>query len=257
MSARDIRTTPLPADARGWLPTVASLRRRFYPDAIARDPVATFVQRLARAVKATDRVLDLGAGAGELNHYRLKRRVRQLVGVDLDPRVGQNPLLDAGLSADIYALPFRDNAFDLVFSIYVLEHVERPSALAGEIARVLRPGGRCVVLTPNIFHYVSAIARITPTRFHQWTNERRGRASHDTFPTWYRLNSRGALRRHFQQAGLKTVAIDAIEVQPNYLTFHPFAYAAGIGFERLVNATSALSSLRVNLIGTFEKPLCQ
>jgi SAM-dependent methyltransferase len=256
MNTRDIRTAPLPADAQSWLPTVASLRRRFYPDAIARDPVAVFVQRLDRAVKPGDRVLDLGAGAGELSHYRLKRRVRQLVGVDLDPRVGQNPLLDAGIGADIYALPFRDNSFDVVFSIYVLEHVDRPSALAAEVARVLRPGGRCIFLTPNVYHYVTLLSRLTPTSFHRWVNERRGRASDDTFPTCYRLNSRGALRHHFRQAGLKTVAIDAIEVQPNYLTFHPLAYAAGIGFERCVNATSALSSLRVNLIGTFEKPPC-
>ena len=256
MNARDIRTAPLPA-ARSWLPTVASLRSRFYPDVVGRDPVAAFVRRLERAVKPCDRVLDLGAGAGELNHYSLKGRVRQLVGVDLDPRVRSNPLLDAGLGADIYALPFRDNSFDLIFSIYVLEHVDRPSALAGEVARVLRPGGRCIFLTPNVYHYVTLLSRLTPTSFHRWINEKRGRAADDTFPTCYRLNSRGALTREFGRVGMRKVAIDAIEVQPNYLTFHPLAYAAGVVFERIVNATSALSSLRVNLIGTFEKPRCR
>jgi SAM-dependent methyltransferase len=238
----------------GWLPTVTSLRRRFYPDVVQRDPVARFVNGLDAIVKPGDRVLDIGAGAGELNAYALKGRVQQIVGVDRDPRVSANPLLDTGLSADIYALPFRDGSFDVAFSIYVLEHVDRPAQLTAEIARVLRPGGVCLILTPNVFHYVTMLSRLTPTSFHRWANERRGRASDDTFPTCYQLNSRRALKHHFSAAGLQTIAIDAIEVQPNYLTFSPVAYALGVGYERTVNATERLSSFRVNLIGLFRKP---
>jgi SAM-dependent methyltransferase len=241
--------------AAEWMPTVASLRRRFYPDVVQRDPVARFVNRLDTIVKPGDRVLDIGAGAGELNAYALKGRVRQIVGVDLDPRVSTNPLLDSGLSADIYSLPFRDGSFDVVFSIYVFEHVDQPRALASEIARVLKPGGRCLTLTPNTFHYVTLLSRLTPTSFHKLVNERRGRASDDTFPTCYKLNSRRALTRHFSAAGLDTVAIDAIEVQPNYLSFSALSYALGIAYERLVNATAHGELLRVNLIGLFRKPV--
>jgi SAM-dependent methyltransferase len=231
------------------------LSRRFYPDVVDRNPVAQFVNHLYSVVGATDRVLDLGAGAGELNAYALKGRVRRIVGVDFDPRVTANPLLHSGLTADIYALPFRDASFDVVFSIYVLEHVDRPRPLASEIHRVLRPGGICLVLTPNVFHYVTLMSCLTPTVFHRWVNQLRGRASDDTFPTCYRLNSRRALKRHFADAGLETVAIDAIEVQPNYLTFSALAFVLGIGYERLVNSTERLSSIRVNLIGRFRKPL--
>ena len=254
MNARESRSGVLTAPPETWLPTVGSLQRRFYPDIVARDPVATFVRRLDPLVRPTDDVLDLGAGAGELNSYALKDRVRRLVGVDLDPRVGFNPLLHAGLRADICALPFREASFDIVFAIYVLEHVDRSAALVADIHRVLRPGGMCLVLTPNVFHYVTMISRLTPTRFHRWVNERRGRRSADTFPTLYRLNSRTSLRRQFGKAGLRTVAVDAIEVQPNYLTFSPLAYLLGVGFERLVNATDGLAALRVNLVGMFEKP---
>jgi SAM-dependent methyltransferase len=254
MNAPHMQTTPTLGRTE-WIPTVAALQRRFYPDVVARDPVARFVNRLEAIVKPGDRVLDIGAGAGELNAYALKGRVRQIVGVDLDPRVATNPLLDAGLTADIYALPFRDNSFDVVFSIYVLEHVDRPSALAAEIGRILRPGGLCFVLTPNLLHYVTVTSRVTPTAFHRWVNAWRGRAAEDTFPTCYRLNSRRALRRHFSAAGLDTVSIDVIEVQPNYLSFSAFTYALGVAYERLVNATESLSSLRVNLIGLFRKPV--
>ena len=53
-------------------------------------------------------------------------------------------------------LPFADGAFDLVFSLYVLEHVpDRPGALA-EIHRVLSPGGRIVAFVPNAVERVYA-----------------------------------------------------------------------------------------------------
>jgi SAM-dependent methyltransferase len=240
--------------ARGWLPTVGELRERFYPDVVQRDPVAAFVRHLESAVKPTDDVLDLGAGAGELNTHVLKGRVHRLVGVDVDPRVGTNPLLDAGVIADIGMLPFRDRSFDVLFSIYVLEHVDRPGDLVAEIGRVLRPGGMCLMLTPNILHYVTLFSLLTPTRFHKWINVKRGRPAEDTFPTVYRLNSRRALTDHFNGAGLEPVSIDLVEVQPNYLTFSPISYALGVGYERLVNATEMLSPFRVNFIAVFRKP---
>jgi len=51
-------------------------------------------------------------------------------------------------------LPFRDNAFDAVFSFNVLEHVRDPFACARELVRVLKPGGRlyCVVPFLQPFH---------------------------------------------------------------------------------------------------------
>lgn len=242
--------------AEPLFPTVDSLQQRFYPHPERSDPVVAFVRHLERVVKPCHDVLDLGAGAGELNSYALKGRVRRLVGIDRDPRVASNPLLDFGFRADMTELPFRNESFDVVFSIYVLEHVEHPNALVSEISRVLRPGGLCLALTPNLFHYVTMMARLTPMKFHRWFNEKRGRASEDTFPTFYRLNSRGALTRCFREAGFSTATVDSIEVQPNYLTFHAVAYALGTAFERIVNATELLSVFRVNLIGTFRKPAC-
>jgi len=233
--------------------SVASLRRRFYPDPILRDPVARFVRRLEAHVKPGDRVLDIGAGAGERNTYSLKGRVGQIVGVDVDPRVVTNPLLDVGLSADICSLPFQDASFDVVFSIYVFEHVPNPGPLVAEIARVLRPGGVCLSLTPNAYHYVTLLSRLTPTSFHKTVNAWLGRAAEDTFPTCYTMNSARVLRRQFAEAGLDTVSIEAFEVQPNYLAFSTLTYALGIVYERIVNFTERAASLRVNLISTFRK----
>ncbi len=46
------------------------------------------------------------------------------------------------------ALPFRDNCFDGVISVAVLEHVRDPFRCAAEIIRVLRPGGRLICCVP-------------------------------------------------------------------------------------------------------------
>lgn len=49
----------------------------------------------------------------------------------------------------ICRLPFADNCFDLLVSIDVHEHLLKPELLAAEFFRVLKPGGRAVVTTPN------------------------------------------------------------------------------------------------------------
>jgi SAM-dependent methyltransferase len=220
---------------------------------LCRDPVLRFLRILERYIGRGMEVLDVGAGAGRQNPYGLRGRVKRLVGVDLDPRVADNPLLDDGVVADVTRLPFGDGSFDLAFSIYVLEHLADPGAFAREIGRVLRPGGYFLFLTPNRYHYVPLIAAATPTGFHRWVNRRRGRAGADTFPTRYRLNTRRAVGRHFGAAGFEVTELTSIEVQPNYRTFCTPAFLAGVAYERLVNASDWLSGLRVNLIGVCRK----
>lgn len=53
------------------------------------------------------------------------------------------------LCADLYAMPFQDNAVDVLLLIAVLEHVQRPEVVLNEAHRVLKPGGRVILLVPN------------------------------------------------------------------------------------------------------------
>jgi len=240
------------AIARGE--SVRHWQDRLYPSAESRDPTLGFLREVERHLTQSSRVLDIGAGAGERNAYDFRSRCLQMVGVDLDPRVETNPLLDLGVVSDAGRLPFEAETFDVAFSIYVLEHVADPSAFAREVCRVLKPGGVFLALTPNRWHYVAAVSALTPHRFHEWVSRRRGRDDADTFPTYYRLNSRRALLERFGDAGFATASVRAIEVQPNYLLFSLPAFLAGAAYERLVNSTDLLADLRVNLIAEFRKP---
>lgn len=235
--------------------SVQTWQHRLYPNVAQRDPLPHFLRSLEEFVRPDQDVLDIGAGAGELNSYQLRGRVRRMVGVDLDPRVRDNPLLDEGIVGPAEGLPFPDASFDLAFSIYVLEHVGDPGGFAREVARVLRPDGYFLALTPNRYHYIPIVAALTPTWFHKWYNKRRGRDEDDTFPTRYLLNTRRALRRHFGAAGMELVRFEMLEVQPNYLKFSTPSFLAGAAYERLVNSTSWLAGLRVNIIAIFRKRL--
>ncbi len=64
--------------------------------------------------------------------------------------------------ADAHALPFADASFDNVAGIDVLHHLASPSQALGETARVLRPGGRVVLIEP----WTGALGRLVYRHLH-------------------------------------------------------------------------------------------
>jgi ubiquinone/menaquinone biosynthesis C-methylase UbiE len=98
------------------------------------------------------RVLEIGFGAGT-DHLRLARRGSRLAGVDLTPRnfveTRRRFELDGRPTrlavADMESLPFRDRAFDLVYSFGAVHHTPDVQQAVREMARVLAPGGRAWV----------------------------------------------------------------------------------------------------------------
>ena len=118
-------------------------------------------------VEPSDRVLDVGAGAGIIEQLRLKGHVAEVCGVDPDERIVDNPHLDQARVGVGEQIPYGDGEFDLAFANNVLEHLADPVSVFGEVGRVLRPGGRFVAKTPNRFHYIPLASALTPHRFHQ------------------------------------------------------------------------------------------
>ena len=113
---------------------------------------------------AKDRVLDVACGTGDFSIEALRHGVRQVVGVDISENmlaVAREKARDKGLEeqleflyGDSEQLTFPDGNFDAVtvaFGVRNFEHLERGLR---EMCRVLRPGGRVVILefsTPDRF----------------------------------------------------------------------------------------------------------
>lgn len=97
-------------------------------------------------------ILDIGCGNGAQTVY-FKDLANILIGIDIThPRETEEPVSQAELKftqgrAD--KLPFMDEAFSLVTSFEVLEHVDNDVNAVKEIARVLRPKGKFFCSLPN------------------------------------------------------------------------------------------------------------
>jgi demethylmenaquinone methyltransferase/2-methoxy-6-polyprenyl-1,4-benzoquinol methylase len=111
--------------------------------------------RLSQA-KEGDRVLDCATGTGDLA-LAFKRKVGaagQVVGTDFCPEMLQSAppkALKAGLVvdfqvADAMALPFADASFEVSSIAFGIRNVDDPVKCLKELARVVKPGGRVVVL---------------------------------------------------------------------------------------------------------------
>lgn len=229
------------------------LRRRFYAPGFP-GMFDRFQEAIGAAVAAGSLVLDVGCGRGRTFLYRGRLPPVRVVGLDLSPHARDNPNVDSQVRGTVETLPFPDATFDAVLCTHVAEHLPRPEAAFGEMARVLRPGGRLLVLTPNRRHYVPLMARLLPLRLHVAVSRRRGLDEHDVFPTLYRANTAFDLRRLVSGAGLSLERLEAFETEPEYLAFHPLAYAAGVVYERITNRFPTLAPLRVNLLLVARKP---
>lgn len=124
--------------------------------------------RMARAAIDPDRdlagrnVLEAACGRGGFSLWLARQRARPARLAALDLARGAllqgralaraRPLEVDWLAGDVQQLPFADGSFHTVFSFETLEHVDRPRTALDELTRVLRPGGRLFLSTPNYFN---------------------------------------------------------------------------------------------------------
>lgn len=232
---------------------ISWIDRKFYAGFAANWDDQMFRHEVLQNLQMDMKILDLGAGAGIVAAMNFLGKAQKVCGVDLDPRVVSNPFLDEGRVSDAGEIPYPDESFDLVFSDNVLEHLAQPQQVFLEVARVLKPDGVFMFKTPNKWHYMPAIARVTPHWFHQFINHLRGRAEADTFPTLYRANTRGDVKKLAAATGFDVSFIKVLEGRPEYLRISALLYPIGLIYERLVNSSVKMEPFRVLLIGSLKK----
>jgi SAM-dependent methyltransferase len=111
---------------------------RIAREMIASEGIVPRVQAFAKQYGLTEpgkKVLEVGAGTGYLQDV-----VPDYVGLDISPsarRYFHKPFVEASATE----MPFRDNEFDGLWTIWVLEHVPKPEHALNEIRRVVKDGG--------------------------------------------------------------------------------------------------------------------
>lgn len=105
-------------------------------------------------------VLDIGAGNGGVSLGLANDRRFHVTALDTFPNyelTGLRRAVPAGIRQIVAvgeALPFAASSFDIVLLLETIEHVARPRMLGAEIMRVLRPGGVCMITTPQRLRYL-------------------------------------------------------------------------------------------------------
>jgi SAM-dependent methyltransferase len=97
------------------------------------------------------RVLDVGCATGALLEY-LRERGWQVSGAEISPSA-EYARVQRGL--EVWSLPLEEihlppDYFDLILASHLIEHLNSPASFVREAWRILRPGGRFLVTTPNI-----------------------------------------------------------------------------------------------------------
>lgn len=113
-------------------------------------------ERLTRTIGIApdERVLDVACGTGNAA-IPAAQAGGKVVGLDLTPElldIAQKRADEVGVEVDLQAgdaeaLPFEDASFDVVLSTFGCMFVPRHEVVAGELARVLRPGGRLGIVS--------------------------------------------------------------------------------------------------------------
>lgn len=109
-------------------------------------------------IKKGDLVLDLGSGNGQ-NSIKASRIAKNVIGIEIDDdliKIAKNTVKDRRaqnvrfISGDLEGkIPFRNNSFNKIIFLDVLEHLKKRDEVLSEVCRVLKPRGLLFVGVPN------------------------------------------------------------------------------------------------------------
>lgn len=163
------------------------------------EPILDAALAVLGTVPSGATLLEFGAGTGNL----LRRLVASscqgcMTGADILPRPAGLPENIEWIQADLnQSTHLLERSFDVIISTEVIEHLENPRAVAREFARLLRPGGRVVLTTPNQESIRSMLSLVATGHFVAFQDS--------CYPAHITALLRTDLRRIFTEAGFHNI----------------------------------------------------
>jgi SAM-dependent methyltransferase len=179
-----------------------------------------------RELPAGASFVDLGGGRRcDYAEFVPRERSVRLIAVDVSAEeLAHNTDADEKIVADVArGLPFADGQIDLLVSRVVFEHIDGVPDAVGQIARVMKPGGRTIHLMPGRNALFALAARLLP--FERLLRVLHfvlpATAGHVEFDVHYDHTEPVAIKRLFVEAGFRNVTVEWTAAQADY--FRPVA----------------------------------
>jgi 2-polyprenyl-3-methyl-5-hydroxy-6-metoxy-1,4-benzoquinol methylase len=188
--------------------------------------------RLLAFAGSPKRVLDVGCSSGDLAG-QMVRRGASVVGIDADERAAAEAesVCDQVLVGDVETidLPFPDGSFDVILCGDLLEHLRDPAGFLTRVRRLIAPGGRLVLTTPNVANWAMRLGLLAG----RWRYTDRGILDR----THAHLFTKKTLEETLASSGYQIVEFDVTAPVPK------------IGTPAVERAAHALARLRPSLFG--------
>ncbi|KKQ98459.1 MAG: hypothetical protein UT24_C0004G0082 [Candidatus Woesebacteria bacterium GW2011_GWB1_39_12] len=210
-------------------------------------------KRFKEIVNPNSRLLDIGCGNGNYVVDENRKIISWATGIDVSKKVVErNQCLDEIVIGNIEKIPFKDNSFDCVSGLWVLEHLENPEKVLDQIYRVLKSKGKFIFVAPNINYLpLRLVMFVKFSKFNYLINKRLfGRERKDIFKTYYKANSVTRLKNltngKFRILELRT------NYDPSYTSFNQLTYKV-TNFLNDISTKLGLTITHPHIVGIFEK----
>lgn len=140
--------------------TPASAEREKLP--VLECPQVQIAIKFAKRLRA-DSLLDIGCCNGEITMALMSAlQAREVYGIELERKYIETSL-NRGIKVfeidvDYSDIPLQNECCDVVFCGEIIEHLINIDHVLGEIRRVLKPGGSCILTTPNLACWYNRVA---------------------------------------------------------------------------------------------------